>query len=383
MITKLHIENFKSLVDFDLPPNGYELDKFTCLIGLNGSGKSTLLQAFDFISRLVTGDVTEWLAQRDWKPRELVSHLEKKRSPVISFKVALRDSNCGLLTWEGKFNYVLMRCTFESIRSMGAEGESVLLEVIDGKFYIAGAGGLAPAKHERLSFTYNGSVLSAAVLNDAAPGVRAVKDTLTSLKSLELLSPQLMRRRARKDEDIGAGGEKLSAFLGAFPPDQRNLLLGELREFYPALNEWTVKSLVFGWKNLRFAERYGNGLSVGATHINDGLLRVMAILAQAQSSHSILLFDEIENGINPELVEKLMAFLIDVNKQVIVTTHSPLILNYIPDDIAKRSVMLLYKREDGRTRCIRFFDLPQPKEKLRSLGPGEVFADTRLAEIIP
>ncbi|OAD21575.1 hypothetical protein THIOM_002652, partial [Candidatus Thiomargarita nelsonii] len=43
MIREFHINNFKSLVNFK-----FQLDKFTCLIGLNGSGKSTILQALDF-----------------------------------------------------------------------------------------------------------------------------------------------------------------------------------------------------------------------------------------------------------------------------------------------------------------------------------------------
>ena len=143
-----------------------------------------------------------------------------------------------------------------------------------------------------------------------------------------------------------------------------------------------MKSLAYGWKNLRVAEGYGENLVVDATHINDGLLRIMAILAQAQSTHSFLLFDEIENGINPELVEKLMSFLIGLDRQVIVTTHSPMILNYIPDEVAREAVMLLFKSVDGHTRCVRFFDLPEPREKLRVLGPGEVFVDTKLVDLV-
>jgi ABC-type cobalamin/Fe3+-siderophores transport system ATPase subunit len=46
-IVSLHVDNFKSLVDFELP-----LAKLTCLIGLNGAGKSTVIQALDFASRL-------------------------------------------------------------------------------------------------------------------------------------------------------------------------------------------------------------------------------------------------------------------------------------------------------------------------------------------
>ncbi len=47
MITRLHIENFKSLVDFRMPAAEAEsLAPFTVLVGLNGSGTDlTVLSA--------------------------------------------------------------------------------------------------------------------------------------------------------------------------------------------------------------------------------------------------------------------------------------------------------------------------------------------------
>ena len=378
MITKLHIENFKSLADFDLPPADLRMGKFTCLIGLNGSGKSTLLQAFDFIAHLATGQVETWLMQREWKRTELTTQLGGKRSPVIAFKVTIEDEAGGELVWQGRFNTTHLRCTFEKVE--GPTG--VLLELNEAKLFVASESATSETKPEPLNFVYQGSVLSTVALHKAAPAIARLKSTLANLKSLELLSPQLMRRRARKAEDIGAGGEKLSAFLATFKPSQREALLHSLRAFYPSLRDWSVKSLAYGWKNLRVTENYGDDLTLDATHMNDGLLRIMAILAQAQSPHSFLLFDEIENGINPELVEKLMTFLIGLDRQVIVTTHSPMILNYIPDDVARKAVMLLYKPGDGKTRCVRFFDLPQTAAKLSALGPGEVFVDTKLTDIV-
>jgi AAA15 family ATPase/GTPase len=95
-----------------------------------------------------------------------------------------------------------------------------------------------------------------------------------------------------------------------------------------------------------------------------------------------LLFDEIENGINPEFVEFLIdSFVEDRNHQIVVTTHSPLILNYLEDDIAKKSVMYLYKTEQGHTKSIPFFSIPSMAEKLKIMGPGEVYADTNLTEL--
>jgi predicted ATPase len=380
MITSLHIENFKSLADFDLPPNGLKLGKFTCLIGLNGSGKSTLLQAFDFLGQLSIGRIGEWLGQRDWKKSELTCNLGK-RSLIIEFQMVFRFDGSGDVKWNGRFNTTLLRCTNERIEKNGL----ILLEVNEGRLTVAKTDQRPTQVIEKPDLVYEGSVLSILHLKDAHLDLSRVKEVLQNLKSLELLSPHLLRRRARSAEDIGIGGEKLAAFLGQLTGDSPGQLQDRLHEFYPHLKKWIVKGYRFGWKGLRVWEDYSPSAVVDAAHLNDGMLRVIAILAQAYSSHKVLLFDEIENGVNPELVEMLVKSLIDlgeIGKQVIVTTHSPMILNYIPDEVAREAVILLYKPEDGRTRCVRFFDLPETQLKLRALGPGEVFVDTKLGDLV-
>ncbi|MGH7135468.1 MAG: AAA family ATPase, partial [Pirellulales bacterium] len=74
-ITSIHVENFKSLVDFDL-----DTPKFTCLIGLNGSGKSTVLQFIDFLAQQMRGNIEEWLAVRGWKAGELKSKISTRKN---------------------------------------------------------------------------------------------------------------------------------------------------------------------------------------------------------------------------------------------------------------------------------------------------------------
>ena len=399
MITKLHIENFKSLADFDLPPNGLRLGNFTCLIGLNGSGKSTLLQAFDFLSQMMIGKMDEWLEQREWKKNELVSYLAKayrnesahrseppdysgKRTPVIRFKVHFQFGADEVI-WQGRFNSSQLKCTSEKLE----KGGETLMEWNEGRLMMVNDEEASRSPSPKASqmdvsnLVFQGSVLSIFRLNGAHPDIARVKQALLGLKSLELLSPHLLRRKARSAEDIGIGGEKLSPFLAKLSPEHKALLKTRLQEFYPHVKDWQVKGYKAGWKGLRIWEDFAAQTPVDASHINDGLLRVIAILAQAYTAHSALLFDEIENGINPELVEKLVNFLIHCDRQVIVTTHSPMILNYIPDAVAKEGVILLYKSASGETRSVRFFDLPGMGDKLKALGPGEVYADTRLADL--
>lgn len=107
----------------------------------------------------------------------------------------------------------------------------------------------------------------------------------------------------------------------------------------------------------------------------------MAILAETLSAHEFMLFDEVENGINPELIEFLLDYLVATPQQVMVTTHSPMILNYLEDEIARQGVQLIYKSQDGKTRSIPFFSIPSVAEKLTVMGPGEVFVDTDLVRL--
>src|SRR6266496_5077215 len=105
MITKLYIDNFKSLVEFELLPDPRRLSPFACLIGLNGSGKSTLLQAFDFLGQLVVGRISDWLEEREWKPSELLTQVGRSgRNQEITFKVHFKFNGTAEIVWHGRFN---------------------------------------------------------------------------------------------------------------------------------------------------------------------------------------------------------------------------------------------------------------------------------------
>jgi predicted ATPase len=395
MITRLHIENFKSLVDFDLPESPIKLGKFVCLVGMNGSGKTTVLQALDFVAQLMQGKVREWLERREWAASDLASRIPKRpewrdvtfkgkehrilrlwrQSAVIPFEVEF-DLDGVLIVWSGRFNRTIQRCTSEQMTTSGVS--EPLLSHQDHVLKYRGLDGVEVARYTA-DFIYEGSILSA--FNVQNQSVMQIRSFLEGLKSLELLTPRDMRRRSRKGEDIGYGGEKLSAFLDSLSAEAREALLESLKKFYPSLRGLVISTVRGGWKKLTTREVQGTPFSISATHMNDGMLRVIAILAQAHSTHPVLLFDEIENGINPELVEKLVDFLVGMKKQVIVTTHSPMILNYLEDKIAKESVYLLYRDSAGWTRSVRFFDIPEVGMKLEALGPGEVFVDTNLTKL--
>jgi len=309
MITAISISNFKSLNDFKLEG----ISGFVCLIGLNGSGKTTLLQAFDFIGHLVSGDIREWMDNRGWKPGELVTHGEKKRT--ITFSVKVKVSGGKELRWDAVYNVDKYLCTSEKIY----EGDTKILD----------KDSIEPPQSSRdgvvIGRVQSCSILSAYVFVEP---VKEMVEILKELKSLELLSPAMLRHSSRPVNDIGLGGEYLAGYLYNLKSgDHFESLLEDLKNFYPSINDFSLLSKRSGWKTLWFDEK---NCHCSASHINDGTLRVLSILSQKYSQHKILLFDEIENGINQEIVSALVKALTDFkNKQVIITTHSALLLNYM------------------------------------------------------
>lgn len=363
MIEQIAVRNFKSLAQFTL-----RLGRFNCLVGMNGAGKSTVLQAIDFIAQLMEGRIDEWLTMREWSASELNCKLCPENN--IGLAVSFRTSSGQQLNWVAAFNRTELQCSTETIVGPGG----VLLHV-KGRHYRIDGG-----KDTPLNFKYQGSILSQLRDEELPPPLLEFRDCMRRIRSLELLAPNLMRRRARSgDTDIGAGGEKLTAFLHGIKGAARERLLELLRSFYPTLVDFKVSTQRAGWKKLTVFEQFGaQRLETEARHINDGLLRVLAVLAQADSDRSLILLDEIENGMNPEIIEKLVDALVQARQQILVTTHSPMILNYLDDAVARESVTFVYKNDRGETRARPFFEVPRIAEKLEVMGPGEAFVDTDL-----
>jgi AAA15 family ATPase/GTPase len=373
MIKSIWIDNFKSLVDFEL-----DFAKFTCLVGLNGSGKSTVLQLLDFISQFMLGDIEGWLGTRHWESADLNSKLSRKSN--IDFRITFYNKSFEEIIWSGSFNRKTLSCTQERVERDG----TILLRVEEGHCSMADSW-LQNPKYDRfpIVFDYQGSILSRLKESQINSVSRDIKDFVLRIKSLDMLSPELLRNKARSsDGQLGLGGENLSAFIHESGNQGKRKLKDLLTQVYGQLESIDTCSLRSGWKQLEIIEQFGgHKLKSTARHINDGMLRLMAILMQLESDNEFLLFDEIENGINPEVIEYLIDNLVNARHQVLVTTHSPMILNYLEDEIAKKGVVYLYKNSQGITRSIKLFDIPSMAKKLQFLGPGEAFVDTDLTRL--
>ena len=378
-ITKVNVKGFKSLADFEM-----ELSPFTCLIGLNGCGKSTVLQFFDFLSRLVGGEVDEWFQERRWLNHEVEGYLGDRKH--IVFSIFFSDGSA----WEGTYAIWEQRCIRESIKT---ETAHILLENgtlnghVDAEDVPGNSRDALYLKTDLLA--YRGSIANL-IRDDKLPAsVLHLRDFFRGTCAFDAFSPHSLRRRERgTPKSIGKSGEFLSAYFASISADTRAQIVKDLVEIYPQLHDVITIEHPSGNKELATVERYMvenpltlHEIMVRSDHVNDGFLRTIAMLVELRGPHNFLLFDEIENGINPESVDFLIKKLTTSPHQVLVTTHSPMILNYLDDDLARQSVVFLYKGPDGATRARRFFEIPSISEKLEVMGPGEAFVDTNLVAL--
>jgi predicted ATPase len=107
----------------------------------------------------------------------------------------------------------------------------------------------------------------------------------------------------------------------------------------------------YGWTHLEITEKWnGEQATFNARQVSDGLLRLIAVAAmhEMREAPSVLLLDEIENGLHPRLLGGLVSMLEELTKsgltQVIATTHSPITLNYVS---SPESVLLVTRGKGG------------------------------------
>ena len=148
---------------------------------------------------------------------------------------------------------------------------------------------------------------------------------------------------------IGLMGEELPAYLNtlkALEPRQFHAVEKALKTILPQIDGIDVGVNDLGEVELRLTEA---GVPIPARVLSEGTLRVLGMLALtgAKEPPSLVGFEEPENGIHPRRVE-LIAELLKTRArlgqtQYIVTTHSPILPDLIPND----SLFIVRKSESG------------------------------------
>jgi predicted ATPase len=397
MLKKLTIRNFKAIQDMTI-----EFTPLTVLIGENGCGKSTILQALDFLCASTYRDIPEYLRDRGWSFDELKSQTKDGFNKPIGF-ISLFEFNIGKKTvqieWSLFVNLIDKKWNIqEEIR---VDGEGIISY---GKMPIVEGISVTPntpspfksIKLESSLLKIAGDSYSESEIDLTT--IEILKDFFNFSASYELISPQNIRNGIKNPDgyllfDIGIKGEELAQCVGNMDEKGKQSLNKTLSELTG--QNLSVRTVESG-NNIKILidENIDNTIiTTNSPHISDGLLRLLAFSVISQNydfpfpscivQHGgLIMLDEIEDGINIYLTEKIIDLLrVTINnsgRQIIVTTHSPVILNgFNPEEI-----IFLWKDKRGSAHSKKFFSTDEMKSLLEALNPGEVWINLEKEDIL-
>ena len=344
----------------------------TVLLGMNGAGKSSILQVFSLMRHLAEATPMRFLEERGWDQKALRFRAPTNRSTIVRIEAIFSSEGQDRIRWTIRWGLNSGHLQSERVelrRPASPPIDVVVFDKIEGGH--AGRQELPPLqfKGSLLSAVHGGGRRSDSVVAD-------LLSWLTHIQSLELLSPAAMKRGTRRSAgDMGTRGDHLAGFLAAMTPQQRSRVARRVELFYPLVDLQTVRKRA-GWIDLILSERYSNFGDVPASHMSDGFMRVLALCAVPELPDvSIVLLDEIEDGIEPHVLGPLVTLVANETRaQIIATSHSPIIANVV----GATRLRLITRREDGRTTATEVDDMPAFRIGSDYLGPGELWANTDL-----
>lgn len=215
------------------------------------------------------------------------------------------------------------------------------------------------------------------------------------LKSIRMLDPvpSAIRDYVRiTDMELRQNCDNLSAVLNELCKDKRRK--EQLLKIVKELPENGIEDIEFIETKIGdviFALREKNRNStelVDARQLSDGTLRCIAVLTAVLIGEpgSMVMIEEIDNGIHPAKVYKLMEQLIRIGKErridIIITTHNATLLNaYKKEELL--GVSAVYREnEKGTSKIKAFIDIDDFPAMLAAGGLGDAMIDESLLKTL-
>lgn len=380
MLEQLSIAGFKSLADVKI-----NLPRLAVLFGPNAAGKSNLLDAVQALSRIGTlRTLADALAEPiRGHPIETFSFPAGGLQELLGQDRASFKLEANLTVEKDRYLYRIevaiepgsgrLSVADEYLALLGSKGEPrgrPSIERVDGHLHIRRKSKPAHPRQEPLGL--NHSILSDPRLGGQEyRALDRVRQELSSWRTY-YLDPRVAMRAAQPPmdvQDIGVLGGTIAPFLyrlRAERPKDFQAILRTLRSIVPSVEDLTV-DLDKRRGTLDILVRQG-GTDYSSRIASEGTLRVLALCAIAVNPWGgrLIAFEEPENGVHPRRIELiarlLLSLALEQNRQVVVTSHSPLFCNAVL--AAARSqpaeIGLFHVRRQGAATVLKPFSISGP-----------------------
>ncbi|MBE0620383.1 MAG: AAA family ATPase [Burkholderiales bacterium] len=369
-LQSVRIRNFKAIVDSRMVRFG----PLTVFIGHNGSGKSSLIEALETYQSIIVDGLD--IAMQRWLGIEHVRHFgaeAKERAGkalnAIAFDVSIGASVRKSTRLEMTVNNDAKanRMFISSEKSAHANGWIIekTLERVEGAFQPGGSIlASATGGHRKVASQVRGwqfLTLQPERMGLPIPQQRTSQRVRLAKDGSNVADYLLDIQRL--DTEAFEGIVRTMAYVLPYARDLQPALTSELeRKAYLQLTESNYK--VPGWM------------------LSTGTLRVLALLAVLRHPEPppLIVVEEIENGLDPRsihlLVEEIRNVVLAGVTQVVLTTHSPYLL-----DLLKLDQLILVTRDGkGEPRFHRPVDDAKLAAWAKEFAPGRLYTMGSLHE---
>ena len=359
MIDNIHIKNFKSIVDLTL-----DLGRFNVIIGANGCGKTNILEAITFASAASQGKLdTEYLINRDVRVTEPqfmfnafdeVDH-EDAPIPLITVKVTSKHK----LKTDVVIGYA--EKVKEWINFADATDKIRIQNILE--FFEKQTGKTFDLLHKEDVDFLDIDRTHPEIFNKLKD-ILIEKPEFSSFVTYRPSESHLRKTFETNMLPFGIKGEGLLRYLKDLGKESIDLF-EEINRGLHLLDWFDNFSIPEGLLSNEYALSIGDKYLKESLHsfdqrsTNEGFLYLLFYLTLFNSKDTPKFFaiDNIETSFNPKLCTRLTEYLIESSikneKQVILTTHSPYVLDGL--DLSNNDVRLFVARRDidGHTRLER------------------------------
>jgi predicted ATPase len=381
LLRHLSVKGFKSLSDVEV-----SLPRLTVLFGPNAAGKSNLIDAVQALSRIGTSrTLSDALSEpiRGY-PIEAFAFPDGGLTELLSLKESRFKLEADLDVGRDRFRYWIevaiqpesgvLSVADEYLTALTAKGEpskdNPSIGRVENQLRIRRKSKPAHPRSELIGL--NHSILSDPRLGGVE--YKAIEKCRNELVGWRVyyLDPRVSMRSAKPPQavtDIGVLGEDIAPFLYRLrseSPRHFETIKRTLRAVVPSVENMDV-DLDKRRGTLDIVIRQ-SGRDFSSRIISEGTLRVLALCTIAANpwGGTLLAFEEPENGVHPrriELITKLLVSLAcDQRKQVIITTHSPLLCDFVLRETKSRhdQIALLNVQQSVKGTEIHPFDVTGP-----------------------
>ncbi|MCF8298021.1 MAG: ATP-binding protein [Saprospiraceae bacterium] len=397
MIKTIEIKNFKSIDKLKL-----EIDRFNILIGENGCGKSNILEAIAFGAAASANQLkSEFLTSRGVrtsKPELMRAGFSKantKKEIHINFKIQKSVDALINNVMNGESPKDIILHGFKNIEyklqndnepysdwydvekvEMTENIPRILLDLFSGK--------MIAELDEKEKIIEIRKILYELI--DKIPGddiqeilrskgtklileEQYIKDKYdASLSDFTIYSPENNFLRKFEDEEktqpLGTKGEGLFKLIKVFSEEKNRTSIKEIKQYLKIIDwfeDFEITKKAFGGeKNINLKDRFiDEQLFIQQHNANEGFLFLLFYLSLfiSKNTPSFFAVDNIEASFNPKLCSEVIKILNELskkyNKQVILTTHNPFILDGLDLNDNEQRLFTIKRNVNGETLAKR------------------------------